>query len=61
MKTAKIETIEAPAVAEGAVVGGRVIRMFKPESGSRATMLEGSPEEQVDRLLAILKERGLTK
>jgi electron transfer flavoprotein beta subunit len=59
MKTAKIEAVEAPAVTAGA--GSRVTRMFKPESGSRATLIQGSPEEQVDRLLAILKERGLAR
>jgi electron transfer flavoprotein beta subunit len=63
MKTAKIEAIEAPVapLAAGAGTGGGVRRMFKPESGSRATMIEGGPEEQVDQILAILKERGFLK
>jgi electron transfer flavoprotein beta subunit len=59
MKTAKIEAVAAPVV--GGAAGSRVTRMFKPESGRRAAMLDGGPEEQVNRLLAILKERGLLK
>ena len=59
IKTAKIEEVEAPSVS--AAASAPVRRMFKPESGTRAEMIEGSPEEQVGRLLAILSERGFLK
>ncbi len=59
LKTAKIEEVEAPSVS--AAASAPVRRMFKPESGTRAEMIEGSPEEQVGRLLAILSERGFLK
>jgi electron transfer flavoprotein beta subunit len=58
-KTAKIEEVAAPAVP--AVPSALVRRMFKAESGSRAEMIEGTPEEQVERILAILRERGFLK
>lgn len=59
MKSSKIELIEAPAVTASA--GSGVRRMYKPESGTRATMIEGTTEEQVDRLMTLLKERGFVK
>ena len=59
MKTAKIERVEAPVVP--AATGAVVRRMFKPESSRHAEMIEGGTEEQVDRLLALLKERGFVK
>lgn len=58
-KTAKIEEVEAPSVS--AAASASVRRMFKPESGTKAEMIEGSPEEQVGRLLAIFRERGFLK
>jgi hypothetical protein len=33
--------------------------MFKPESAEHAEMLEGDTEEIVDRLIEILRERGV--
>jgi electron transfer flavoprotein beta subunit len=59
MKSSRIEEAEAPSVTASA--GSAVRRMFKPESGSQATMIEGSAEEQVDRLVALLRERGFVK
>jgi alkanesulfonate monooxygenase SsuD/methylene tetrahydromethanopterin reductase-like flavin-dependent oxidoreductase (luciferase family) len=32
--------------------------MFQPETAERAAMLEGSPDEVADRLVAIFKELG---
>ncbi len=58
-KTARIEEVAAPPAP--AVLSAPVRRMFKAESGSKAEMIEGSPEEQVERLLAILRERGFLK
>lgn len=59
MKTLKLEEIAAPGVEAGA--GCIVRRLAKPESGGGAQILEGSPEEVADQLLAILVERGLAK
>jgi electron transfer flavoprotein beta subunit len=59
MKTAKLEEIAAPAVDVQA--GSAVRRLAKPDVAGRAEMLEGSPEEVVDRLYALLAERGLVK
>jgi len=59
MKSSRVEEAEAPSVTASA--GSAVRRMFKPEAGSQATMIEGSTEEQVDRLLALLRERGFVR
>ena len=59
MKTQKLEEVQAPAVEAGA--GSTVRRLAKPETGGRAEILEGSPEEVADRLLALLAERGFAK
>ncbi|MFQ5707746.1 MAG: electron transfer flavoprotein subunit beta/FixA family protein [bacterium] len=40
-------------------VGSSVQRIFKPETGAGAEMLEGAPEEIVDKILNILKEKGI--
>ncbi|MBM3180110.1 MAG: electron transfer flavoprotein subunit beta [Chloroflexi bacterium] len=56
MKTAAIEERPLPALD---VSGGAAIRrMFKPESATRAKMIEGSTEEVTARLLDIFKEIG---
>lgn len=56
MKTAKIQEIEAT----GAVgTGLSVRRMFKPESTEHAEMLEGDADEIADRVIEILRERGI--
>jgi electron transfer flavoprotein beta subunit len=59
MKTAKLEEIAAPAGLPGA--GSTVRRLAKPEGGGRAEMLEGAPAAIAERLLAILRERGVVK
>lgn len=59
MKTQKLEEVPAPSVPGGA--GITVRRLAKPETGGRAESVEGSPEEIVDRLLAIFAERGFVK
>ncbi|MBI5822494.1 MAG: electron transfer flavoprotein subunit beta [Chloroflexi bacterium] len=57
MKTA---TIEVRTLAESDLSGGSTIRrMFKPEAGTRAEMIEGSAEEVTTRLLDIFKEIGV--
>jgi electron transfer flavoprotein beta subunit len=56
MKTAQIAEIEA-TTPSGA--GISVQRMFKPESAEHAEMLGGDTEEIVDRIVEILRERGV--
>jgi electron transfer flavoprotein beta subunit len=58
MKTARIEEIEATTPA-GAGISVR--RMFKPESTEHAEMLEGDTDEIVDRVIEILRERGILR
>lgn len=59
MKTARLE--EVPAAAVEASPGSRVRRLLKPEEGAGAEMLDGAPEEVAERLVAILRERGVVK
>jgi electron transfer flavoprotein beta subunit len=56
MKTASIEEIDATTPAGAGIT---VRRMFKPESTEHAEMLEGDTDEIVDRLIDILRERGV--
>jgi electron transfer flavoprotein beta subunit len=56
-KTAKLEGRDAGGLDAGD--GAKVGRMFKPETGARATMIEGDAEEVADRLVAIFKEHGV--
>ena len=56
MKTATLHEVEA---ATEAGAGITVQRMFKPESSGHAEMIDGETEEVVDRLIAILRERGI--
>ena len=57
MKTASMDELE---VAEFDCSGGPVIeRMFQPEAGERATMIEGDEEEVAARLIEIFKESGV--
>ena len=58
MKTASIQERE---ISELDYSGGPIItRMFKPEVGERATMIEGSIDEITSRLLEVFTERGIT-
>lgn len=59
MKTLKLETVAAAAPEAGA--GSTVRRLAKPDAGGRAEILEGTPEEIVDKLYAILKAQGLVR
>ena len=56
MSTAKIE--ERPVTDLVSIGGITVSRMFKPEAGQRATILEGSVEEVADRLVAVFRDHG---
>jgi electron transfer flavoprotein beta subunit len=58
MKTGRIEEIEA-TTPSGAGISVRC--MFKPESTGHAEMLEGDTDEIVDRVIEILRERGIMR
>ncbi len=56
----KTTTIEVQSVAELDPTGGPAIgRMFQPEVGERATMIEGDEEEIAARLVRIFQEVGV--
>ena len=57
MKSARIESAEFAPLGPAQAL--EVIRMFKPEAGGRAQMLDGSPVEIADRIADILAERNL--
>jgi electron transfer flavoprotein beta subunit len=57
MRSTSLEEMEAGDVSVS--VGSNVARMFKPETGQGAEMLEGSPEELAGKIVNILKERGI--
>jgi electron transfer flavoprotein beta subunit len=53
-------TIEEQTVAEFDLSGGPSVgRMYEPECGKRATMIEGDTEEIAARLIEIFKEAGV--
>ena len=55
-----IEVVEvSPPEAAGA--GITVRRLYAPEKASHAEMLAGSPEEVADRILELIRSRGLLK
>ncbi len=57
MKSSTLEEISGGDA--GVDVGSSVSRMFKPESGGGAEMIEGSAEDQASRLIEILNEKGI--
>jgi len=57
MKKTKIDEIAAKDSAASA--GSSVSRIFKPEKGAGAQMLQGSPEEIADKIVAVLREKGV--
>ncbi|MCX6637492.1 MAG: electron transfer flavoprotein subunit beta, partial [Acidobacteria bacterium] len=59
MKTQRIETVEAPTLADGGTALAQVKSMSKPEETGRAEMIDGTPEAASARLCGILAERGL--
>ncbi len=59
MKSQKIESAGAPALAEGGPPTPELVEMKKPEAAGHAEMLAGSPEEASGKLVSILAERGL--
>jgi electron transfer flavoprotein beta subunit len=59
MKTATLEEAEGSA-GEG-IASAQVKRMFKPEGGRSAEMLEGEPEDVAEKIYGILDEQGVLK
>ncbi len=57
MRNTDLEEVSAADVS--VAVGSEVERMYKPETGHGAEMLEGSPEEIAEKIVNILKERGI--
>lgn len=57
MKTARIE--EVPAAELESVDGPAVSRMFRPEVGARAAMIEGDPHDVAVRLVELFREQGI--
>ncbi len=57
MKEATID--EQPAASTRGDGGVMVERMFRPESGTTAKMIEGSPEVVGDQLMSLFKELGI--
>lgn len=53
----EIEEVAAGDVAVGN--GSEVSRMFKPETVGGAQMLDGSPEDMVNKIVNILNEKGI--
>jgi electron transfer flavoprotein beta subunit len=58
MKTAKIDETYTDALVGAGIA---VQRVFKPESGTHAEMIEGDTDAVVDRIIAILRERGIRR
>lgn len=59
MKEKKIEELTLGDGSPGS--GIKVLRLFKPESGTRAELIQGDADAVADKVVAILKERGLVK
>jgi alkanesulfonate monooxygenase SsuD/methylene tetrahydromethanopterin reductase-like flavin-dependent oxidoreductase (luciferase family) len=57
MKSAVIE--EQPLDDLDLSGGAAIQRMYQPETGDRAAMIEGSPEEVAARLVEIFKAGGV--
>ena len=57
MKTATIEEFEAGEVGPNGAV--EVERMYLPEAGEHAEMIEGDVDQVADKLVALFQERGL--
>jgi len=57
MKTATIEELEAGEVGLNGAV--EVERMYLPEAGEHAEMIEGDVDQVADKLVALFQERGL--
>ncbi len=57
-KTAKVDEISGSAPVGS---GSSVRKMFKPESAGHAQMWDGDPAEVAEKIVAMIKEKGLLK
>ncbi|MFQ5628166.1 MAG: electron transfer flavoprotein subunit beta/FixA family protein [bacterium] len=57
MRQEELEEVEAQGVEVN--VGSSVRKMFAPEAGAGAEMLEGSAEEIADKVIEIMKNKGI--
>jgi len=57
MKTSSLDEMDGGDASVD--IGSSIKRMFKPTSGAGAEMLEGSATDQADRIIEILKEKGI--
>jgi electron transfer flavoprotein alpha/beta subunit len=57
MKTASVEEQDADELDPGGAP--TVSRMFEPETGERATMIEGDEDEIAAKLVEVFKEAGI--
>ena len=57
MRSATIEEVNGSA--GGVTAGSSISRMFKPESGGGAQMLEGAPADVAAKIVGIIREKGI--
>ncbi|NOX36215.1 MAG: electron transfer flavoprotein subunit beta/FixA family protein [Calditrichaeota bacterium] len=57
MRKSTIEEVSASDTAAGGTP--EIRKLFKPEKGAGAQMLDGSPEEVAEKIVSILKEKGI--
>ncbi len=57
MRSSTIEEVSAGDVSGGS--GSTVSKMYKPESGGGAEMIEGSAEDQASKIMEILNQKGI--
>ena len=59
-RASKDATIEEVAAGDlGVDAGSSVSKMYKPESGAGAEMLEGSAEDQASKIMELLTQKGI--
>ncbi len=59
MSSSSIETFEAQDIDEG--VGPKVRKLYPPESKGQATMLEGDPVEVAEKIVELIRAKGLIR
>lgn len=59
MREAELEEVEVDA--GDVALGSSIRRMYTPEKGEGAEMIEGSTEEVAEKIVEILKEKGIRK
>jgi electron transfer flavoprotein beta subunit len=57
MKGSTIDEVDAGELGVGA--GSTVSKMYKPDSGGGAEMIDGSAEDQANKIIEILTQKGI--